>query len=249
MSAEKDNHLAVKKPSPLVTSVPEDPFQPKSRLVTSVAHVGSTDQQRYQLIKGWRPKSDTFFLRHGDKAAALMGAGIAVPFVRDILRYHRIRGLAISVTGAISTANMFFPAAMCLIAHRYSIYEHVVISYPPCVVCRQLRAVTYQMGFGVLFSTTVSLLSAKYLIDVYASSWSRMDKTQSTLQWMLRTVRRNQGTLLFAAALQAVGIAAVHYFEESEWASISEKLANKAAAEKAAQALNNSKEKLSSQPK
>jgi len=171
-----------------------------------------------KLVRQWEPSDDTFYLRWSPSFAGVMATFLGGPVFRNTLKANKIFSTQAKFTSVVMFVNVVPSAVFAYALHQYSITRGVFMGEPPCSVCREIRAVGYQLVPGVLFTSGMSLFAAAIELkrsSIVVKNWP---------QWTWKMLNRNRGTMVFAMACQSAAIAGLHYKEESEWLNINQEL-------------------------
>jgi len=245
---ENGNQVTPKAPpvrSGVVTHIEEYPslgqLDPKNEPLKKLGYKAVTDdweafEAGLKLVKEWEPKSDTFFLSWGPLACALTAGLSARPiFVKIKSRAFKTlpnqgkslaRGTPFTGENLIGGITAGFaisaPALLTLFFHTRFTKKSVMTQDPPCPPCRQMRAVTIQMLFGVVHPAIMALLGAKYLFEL--ETGKAMFEKGKLLAGVKKVWHLHKTYIFGVAAAQAIAMIALHYLQEREWYDINLKL-------------------------
>merc|ERR1712083_509312 len=188
----------------------------------------NTEKIWKEIVKEWRPKSETFFLRMSTFALPLLSTVTAYEVAKNGFQLNymmkgknnfRTRWFVTYVSVAVS-------GAFNILAHRYLIVEDVLLQKTQCPMCVFTRGMGLQLVFAQLLPATISAFGANM------SHFRRPGV--NLIQGMTSTLLRSTTLLLIAGFLNMSCSFISTYKMQNEWFYIKYEMAKfeKAAEEK-----------------
>jgi len=222
----------------IVTSVPEAPSlgsrgsNDQNPTLSKLGYREATDptfvtDQAMLTINEWRPWTEVFWLKNGPLVSAVMAGLTAIPVFNSIrAATYKIQKPGRSLSNvivvppmgrhakAVGSIAIVIPYVVTNLTHRFSL-QGVFTQDPPCAPCREIRAISLQVATGALWPTIMAFFGANYAVQM--ETGRPIFAKGQAWTWLTKALGHSKGTILGAMAFNALGMAAVHHFQEMEW--------------------------------
>ncbi|XP_012342143.1 uncharacterized protein LOC100864837 [Apis florea] len=110
-------------------------------------------KKRMDLIKNWEPQNEVWSLRHGNKIIAGI-AFINGMIINSIFRHK----LKLHHNGAKMTTLFLTlaPSSTSYLCHQFFILNKILIREPHCLICEELKAISFLQANSLLYSLIIS---------------------------------------------------------------------------------------------